>query len=103
LLWDGDIRQGDDPKIATVAAPALAPGTYIVQWSAVSALDGHRESGSYWFRVAAGPGQVGGGPGVAEDGSSPDGAGGFEVLVKGLGFLSALLLFGIHAVPALGQ
>ena len=39
------------PKI-TVALPALAAGAYQVQWSALSADDGHITKGSFTFSIA---------------------------------------------------
>jgi copper resistance protein C len=38
----------------TVALPALAAGTYQVQWSALTADDGHVVKGSFSFVVAGG-------------------------------------------------
>jgi len=38
----------------TVALPALASGTYQVQWSALTADDGHVVKGSFSFVVAGG-------------------------------------------------
>jgi methionine-rich copper-binding protein CopC len=37
-------------KVLHVDLPALAPGTYLVKWVAVS-IDGHRTSGTYHFTV----------------------------------------------------
>lgn len=35
----------------TLSLPALAPGSYIVQWSAVAADDGHVTKGSFTFTI----------------------------------------------------
>ena len=37
----------------TLTLPALAPGHYTVQWSALAADDGHVTKGSFTFSVAA--------------------------------------------------
>ena len=37
----------------TLTLPALAPGKYTVQWSAVAADDGHVTKGSFAFSIAA--------------------------------------------------
>jgi copper resistance protein C len=37
----------------TLTLPALAPGNYTVQWSAVAADDGHVTKGSFAFSIAA--------------------------------------------------
>jgi methionine-rich copper-binding protein CopC len=37
----------------TLTLPALAPGNYTVQWSAVAADDGHVTKGSFIFSIAA--------------------------------------------------
>lgn len=42
-----------DPAVLWTAVPALAPGLYTVQYTAVAA-DGHETSGSYTFRVSDG-------------------------------------------------
>jgi len=97
-IVEREVTLGADPRVAVVDAPALSPGVYMVHWTALSALDGHVESGTYWFRVAAGPGEVSGsarGAGGAVEGGTVKPA---EAAVKGLGFLAALLLFGMHAV-----
>ncbi|KVV55611.1 copper resistance protein CopC [Burkholderia territorii] len=39
-----------NPRVMTVAMPKLAPGTYTVQWVAMTA-DAHRTKGTYSFRV----------------------------------------------------
>ncbi len=41
------------PQVS-VGLPALAPGTYQVQWSALTADDGHVVKGSFSFVVAGG-------------------------------------------------
>jgi len=35
----------------TLSLPALAPGSYVVQWSAVAADDGHVTKGSFTFTI----------------------------------------------------
>jgi methionine-rich copper-binding protein CopC len=37
----------------TLTLPALSPGNYTVQWSAVAADDGHITKGSFVFSIAA--------------------------------------------------
>ena len=37
----------------TLTLPALSPGNYTVQWSAVAADDGHVTKGSFTFSIAA--------------------------------------------------
>jgi|SRR5580693_1750432 methionine-rich copper-binding protein CopC len=37
----------------TLTLPALSPGNYTVQWSAVAADDGHITKGSFAFSIAA--------------------------------------------------
>lgn len=37
----------------TLTLPALAPGNYTVQWSAMAADDGHVTKGSFTFSIAA--------------------------------------------------
>jgi copper resistance protein C len=37
----------------TLTLPALSPGNYVVQWSAVAADDGHVTRGSFVFSIAA--------------------------------------------------
>jgi len=46
---------GARPEQVYTPLPPLEPGTYTVQWSAVSA-DGHEISGSYAFSIGAGGG-----------------------------------------------
>jgi methionine-rich copper-binding protein CopC len=47
------VADPDDPKqISVQLAPALAPGTYVVQWRCI-ADDGHVMRGSFTFEVAA--------------------------------------------------
>jgi len=43
-------RDADDPKVLRVTLPALSPGKYQVNWTAVSA-DGHRVKGTFSFSV----------------------------------------------------
>lgn len=40
----------NDPMVITASLPPLAPNSYTVQWTAVSA-DGHQITGSYTFEV----------------------------------------------------
>lgn len=42
---------GQDPTILWVSLPALANGTYVVAWSNVSTVDGHKVRGSFLFSV----------------------------------------------------
>lgn len=37
----------------TVPLPALGPGAYRVQWSALTVNDGHVVKGAFWFVIAA--------------------------------------------------
>ena len=49
---DGDTAFDDkDPTFASVAVKTLAPGLYFVNWSNVSAVDGHPYDGTYPFIV----------------------------------------------------
>ena len=47
---DKDAKPG---QTFTLTLPALAPGNYTVQWSAVAADDGHVTKGSFAFSIAA--------------------------------------------------
>jgi methionine-rich copper-binding protein CopC len=57
LVTDGkEIPVPIDPKAAasdtfSLTLPALAPGKYTVQWSAVAADDGHITKGSFAFSI----------------------------------------------------
>jgi methionine-rich copper-binding protein CopC len=53
-LGDGRVDEDDpDRKAMVVSLPALPPGTYSVNWTAVSAEDGDAESGTFTFTVGA--------------------------------------------------
>jgi copper resistance protein C len=47
---DKDAKAG---QTFTLTLPALSPGNYTVQWSALSADDGHVTKGSFTFSIAA--------------------------------------------------
>jgi methionine-rich copper-binding protein CopC len=47
---DKDAKAG---QTFTLTLPALSPGNYTVQWSAVAADDGHVTKGSFSFSIAA--------------------------------------------------
>lgn len=53
-----ELRPGN-ARTAFFKLTKLPPGEYLVQWEALSAVDGHEERGAYRFTVAAGPAQVG--------------------------------------------
>lgn len=88
------LRPGN-PRVATLALPDLRPGEYLVQWDALSTVDGHEVRGAYRFTIGAGPGQ--GGPArqtVGREAGQGIGPTPVSTVWRWAGLLSALLLAG---------
>ncbi len=50
---------GADKTVMTFILPSLSNGTYVVQWKAMSSVDGHLNENSYVFRVGSAGGPMG--------------------------------------------
>jgi copper transport protein len=97
-----------DPLTLEVPLKPLAGGVYTVAWRTVSAVDGHRATGSFAFGLGTAPSAPGGGsnPGAVEtssSGPSPAAIAGRWLLYLGLLLLLGASFFGaaIARVPPL--
>jgi copper transport protein len=84
-----------DPLTLEVPLKPLADGIYTVAWRSVSAVDGHRATGSFAFGVGATPSASGGGAnsgGVVTTSSGPSPV---AIATRWLLFVGLLLLLGV--------
>ena len=92
---DMHVAPGDALSLIVSVKPNLADGLYTVSWKTVSAVDGHLVNGNFPFYVGQPPqGTVlpsASQAGPASGGSTPTAG---VVLVRWLGLLSAVLMFG---------
>jgi len=55
LVAEGGVVDGDGQRMAIDPVPELAPGTYEVRWTSLSAVDPHVERGTWSFTVTSTP------------------------------------------------
>lgn len=95
------VASSNDPLTLEVPLKPLTGGVYTVAWRTVSAIDGHRATGSFAFGVGITPSASGGGsnPGTSETTSSGPSAG--SVASRWLLYLGLLVLLGVSFFGAL--
>jgi copper transport protein len=94
-LGHGAVRAAGSNRAQLALSPALARGTYTVNWRVISSDDGHATSGSYEFGVDAAP------SGSVSSTSSP-GTSSLEIVARFF-FLAGLILLTGAAAGTLGR